>query len=267
MHIVVCVKVTSSTTNSAYDPKSGGGSLKEARQAINPFDEYAIEEAVRLVGKLGGNGTISALSMGPANAEEALKEAVARGCHSATLLTDPAFEGSDTFATSHILYKGLQKLSEQSPVNLVICGKQTNDSDTGLVGPGLAAWWDAPHVSFVRKVRDIQPNKITVERMMEDGTDVLEMELPALFTIVKEINEPRIVSLKGKMAAKKAQVAKWSAQDIGVDTGQVGKEGSPLWIGEPEAPPARSSGVKVEGSTPQEIAANLLAKLREKGLV
>jgi len=268
LNIVVCVKVTLSATNAAYDPKTGGGGGGgEPQAAINPLDQYAIEEAVRLIEKSGGEGKITALSVGQSEHKEALKDAVARGCHEVILLSDPVFEGGDSQSTARVLTQALKKLSETHPVQLVLFGKQTNDSDTGQVGPSVGALWDVPGVSFVKKIRDINDQQMVVERAMEDGTDVLEVGFPAVLSVLKEINEPRIVSLKGKMAAKKAQILEWKASDIGIDPNEVGTLGSPLTLSALEPIPKRSGGMVVEGSSVAEKAKNLLGQLQKKGLL
>jgi electron transfer flavoprotein beta subunit len=149
----------------------------------------------------------------------------------------------------------------------VISGKQTNDGDTGHVGPGIAAWLDFPNVAYVKKVEEISEERIKVWRMMEDGIDILEMPLPASISVVKEINEPRVPSLKGKMAAKKAIVPKWTADDIAANKAKIGLGGSPTVVATSFTPPPRTGGVRIEGATPQEKAKNLVAKLIEMKLI
>ena len=186
MHIVVCIKQTPATSNIQIDPKTGTLKREGMAAAINPFDEYAIEEAVRIKERVPGT-IVSIVTMGPPQAEEALRDAIARGADQAFHLCDRAFAGADTWATSYALQMGIRKIAESTgkPVDLIICGKQTNDGDTGHVGPGIAAWLNIPNVAYVKKVDQIDDKKIVVWRMMEDGTDVLEMPLPALIAVVK----------------------------------------------------------------------------------
>lgn len=268
LHIVVCLKYTISSAGGKLGPGSDG---KDLPMAISPFDEYAVEEGVRIRERLDGKAAVTALTMGPAKSEDGLRDAISRGCDQSFLLTAPEFEGSDTYATAYILCKGLERLSkEKGPVDLVICGKQTNDSDTGQVGPALAAHWGVPSVTAVRKVQEIQPGspgKLVVHRMMEDGAEVLECRLPAVLSIVKEINEPRIPSLKGKMAARKAQIPCWGLADIAAGADRVGANGSLVSWGDPHPVPQRMGGEKIAGATAQELAQNLYTKLKENGLL
>lgn len=268
MHIVVCIKQTPATSNIQIDPKTGTLKREGMAAAINPFDEYAIEEAVRIKEKLPGT-TVSVLTMGPPQAEEALRDAIARGCDGAFHLCDRAFAGADTYATSYALQCGIRKIAKETgkAVDLVICGKQTNDGDTGHVGPGIAAWLEFPNVAYVKKVDEIKEGYIRVHRMMEDGTDVLEMPLPAVIAVVKEINEPRVPSLKGKMAAKKAVVPRWTAADIEADKTKIGLSGSPTIVASSFNPPPRTGGVRIDGKTPEEKAKNLVTKLVELKLI
>ncbi len=268
MHIVVCIKQTPATSNIQIDPKTGTLKREGMAAAINPFDEYAIEEAVRIKERVPGT-IVSIVTMGPPQAEEALRDAIARGADQAFHLCDRAFAGADTWATSYALQMGIRKIAESTgkPVDLIICGKQTNDGDTGHVGPGIAAWLNIPNVAYVKKVDQIDDKKIVVWRMMEDGTDILEMPIPALIAVVKEINSPRVASLKGKMNAKKAEIPKWTAADIKAEKANIGLSGSPTIVAKSFNPPPRTGGVKVEGATPQDKAKNLVAKLMEMKLL
>ena len=268
MHIVVCIKQTPATANVQIDPKTGTLKREGMAAAINPFDEYAIEEAVRIKERLAGT-TVSVITMGPPQAEDALRDAIARGCDLGFHLCDRAFAGADTWATSYALQMGIRKISKETgkPVTLILCGKQTNDGDTGHVGPGIAAWLDMPNIAYVKKVDDINESTIRVWRMMEDGTDVLEMNLPAVIAVVKEINEPRVASLKGKMNARKAEIKRWTAPDIEADKSNIGLSGSPTIVAKSFNPPPRQGGVRIEGKTAEEKAANLVAKLREMKVI
>lgn len=267
MHIVVCIKQTPATANIQIDPATGTLKRDGMAAAINPFDEYAIEEAVRLKEKLPGS-SISVLTMGPPQAEDSLRDAIARGCDDGFHVTDRAFAGADTWATSYTLQMAIRKIAQvKKPVDLIICGKQTNDGDTGHVGPGIAAWLEMPNVAYVGKVEEVKEGSITLRRMMEDGYDVLELPTPCLISVVKEINEPRVPSLKGKLAAKKAEIQKWDAAAIGADKSKIGLSGSPTIVSKSFNPPPRKGGVRIEGATPEEKAKNLVAKLRELKLI
>ena len=247
MHIIVCIKQTPSTANVQIDPKTGTLKREGMAADINPFDNYAIEEAVRIKEKLPGT-MVSVVTMGPPQAEDALREALARGCDKAFHVTDRAFAGADTWATSYTLQMAIHKIAaENKPFDLIICGKQTNDGDTGHVGPGIAAWLEIPNAAYVGKVEDVKEGSLRVRRMMEDGYDVLELPTPCLISVVKEINEPRPASLKGKLAAKKAEIPKWNAEAIHADKSKIGLGGSPTIVAKSYNPPPRKGGEKIAG--------------------
>jgi len=257
MNIVVCIKQVPNSGDVKIDPETKTLIREGVESIINPFDCYAIEEGVRIKEKLGG--TVTAISMGPPQAESALREAVSLGADKAILITDRAFAGSDTLATSYALSEAIKKLGE---VDLIICGKQAIDGDTAQVGPGIAVHLNMPQITYVRKIESIEEGKIRAERMTEEGYDIIESQLPVMLTVVKEINEPRIASLKGKMSAKKAEIPTWTAEFIGADTDQLGLDGSPTMVAEVFAPPSREGGRKLEGE-PEDMAAELIGELKE----
>jgi len=267
MHIVVCVKQTPAATNIPIDLATGQLKTDGLVYAINPFDEYAVEEALRIKDRVPGS-TVSILSLGPERAEEAIRSALALGCDQGFLLADSKFEGSDPSATAYLLSLGIRKISEtaQGSVQLVLCGKQTNDDESGQVGSALAAWLDWPGAAFVRKIPDIDAQKVKVDRLMEDGVDSLEIPLPAVLSVIKEINEPRLPSLKGKMSAKKAVITRWGPVDLGADLRLVG-DASPSALVQTSPPPSRPGGVRIEGGSPEEKAAHLVQKLKELKLI
>ncbi|MCB4755721.1 MAG: electron transfer flavoprotein subunit beta/FixA family protein [Elusimicrobia bacterium] len=274
MHIVVCIKQTPNTDNVQIDPETGTLKREGMAAAINPFDEYAIEEAVRIKERLGGDSSVSCITMGPPQAEDSLRDAISRGVDRSFHICGREFAGADTWATSYTLHKGILKISTDiAPVDLIICGKQSNDGDTGHIGPGLAAWLNWPNVAYVRKVDAVNSNgsgkggTIVVQRMMEDGIDVLEMDLPAVFSVLKEINEPRVPSLRGKMAGKKAVIPKWDAAALGAKVECVGMKGSPTIVARSFRPTMKTGGIKIEGATPEEKAKKLVDKLRELQLI
>ncbi len=274
MHIVVCVKQTPATENVQIDPETGTLKREGMAAAINPFDEYGIEEAVRIKERVGGDSIVTCITMGPPQAENALRDAIAKGADRAFHVCGREFAGADTWATSYSLFKCIEKINKEvQPVDLVVTGKQTNDGDTGHIGPGLGAWLDWPNVAYIKKVEDIkskgggQGGTITVHRMMEDGVDVLEMDLPAVISVVKEINEPRVPSLKGKMNAKKAEIPKWDAAAMGANIACVGLKGSPTIVAKSFRPPMKVGGVSIQGGSAEEKAKNLISKLREAHVI
>ncbi len=257
MNIVVCIKQVPDTGDVRIDPETKTLVREGVESVINPFDCYALEEGVRLKERFGG--TVTVISMGPPPAEKALREAVSLGADKAILMSDRAFAGSDTLATSYALATAIKKIGE---IDLIICGKQAIDGDTAQVGPGIAVHLNMPQITFVRKIEEIADGKIRAERMTEEGYDIVEAELPAVLSVVKEINEPRIASLKGKITAKKAEIPTWTAEEVGADTERLGLDGSATMVVEVFAPPGREGGKLLEGE-PQETAAELVRELKE----
>jgi len=255
MKIVVLIKQVPDTTEVRIDPETNTLIREGVPSIINPFDTYAIEEALRLRER-AGEGEVVVMSMGPPQVETALREALALGVDSAFLLTDRAFAGADTWATSMTLAAGIRKLGD---VDVVLCGKQAIDGDTAQVGPGVACLLDIPQVAYVRKI-DVDGGEALAERMMDDGYDIVRAKLPCLFTVVKEINEPRLPSLKGKMKARKAEITMWGAADLDVDPAQIGLDGSPTRVIRIFSPEQRSAGEMLEGE-PDETVPALVSRI------
>ena len=258
MNIIVCIKQVPDTTNVRIDPETNTLVRSGVQSIINPFDMYAIEEAVRLKEKFGGLVTV--ITMGPPQAEEALREAISLGADEAVLVSDRAFAGSDTWATSYTLSKAVQKIGK---FDLVICGKQAIDGDTAQVGPGVAAFLDIPQITFVKKIEDIKDSFIRAERMTEEGYDIIESPLPCLITVVKEINEPRLPSLKGKMRAKKIEIKKLEAKDLDADPDSLGLKGSPTKVVKIFTPPPRKGGQILEGEA-KDVCEKLVELLKNE---
>ena len=257
MHFVVCIKQVPNTADVKINPETNTLMREGVESIINPFDMYAIEEALRLKAKLGGK--VTAISMGPPQAEVALREAIAMGVDEGVLVTDRAFAGSDTWATSYTLSLAIRKLG---PFDVILCGKQASDGDTAQVGPGIATHLDLPQVTYVRKIEEIDAKRIVAERLLESGYEVIEAPLPCMLTVVKEINEPRLPSLRGKMAAKKAVIAKWGAAEIQAAKEKIGLEGSPTKVVRIFTPPPRQGGVMLKGE-PEDVAQQLVEKLKD----
>ncbi len=228
---------------------------------VNPFDEYAVEEGLRLREK--HQGKVSVITFGSEKAESALRNCLALGVDEAILITDPAFEGSDQQAIAKILAAGLKKLGSY---DLVLAGKQAIDDDSAQVPGAVAGLLDLPQAMFVKKIENIDGSKATVWRMTEDGHDVVELGLPAVVSVVKEINEPRLPSLKGKMQAKKAPITKWAASDLGLDGANLGKNSYTERV-KISPPPPRQKGEMIEGGTPEEIAQKLFDRLKKDQLI
>lgn len=261
MNIIVLVKQVPDTSEVKINRETNTLIRDGVPSIINPYDRYAIEEALRLREKHGGK--VTAVTMGPPQAAEALKEAVSLGVDDVVLLSDRAFAGADTWATSYALSQGIRKIGD---FDLVIAGKQAIDGDTAQVGPETADMLGIPFVAYIRKIEQVEGKKMVAERLMDEGYDVVETSLPALITVVKEINEPRVPSLKGKMKAKSLKVTAWSAVDIGADESKIGLRGSPTQVVRIFPPSPRGQREILSGNVEEQVAA-LAKKLKEQSLI
>lgn len=257
MNILVFIKQVPNTIDVNIDPVTNTLIREGVESVINPFDHYAIEEGVRLRERFGGKVTV--ISMGPPQAEKSLKEAISLGCDEAILLSDKQFAGSDTWATSYILSRAVKKIED---FDIIICGKQASDGDTAQVGPGISAHLDIPQITYVKKIENISENVAKMERITEEGWDIMETPLPCLITVVKEINTPRMPSLKGMMKAKSCKITVWSADDINADPSFIGLEGSPTRVVKIFTPEPRKGGEMLDGS-PDEISKELVELLKD----
>jgi electron transfer flavoprotein beta subunit len=214
---------------------------------------------VRLKEKFGAQTL--AVTMGPPQAEGALREALSLGIDEAILLSDRAFAGSDTWATSLTLAKAAEKIAG---LDLIICGKQASDGDTAQVGPGIATHLNLPQATYVRKIENIDLGKkvIRLERLLEDGYEILEVSLPALITVVKEINEPRLPSLRGKIRARSQTITTWTHKDLNIKEEAVGLKGSPTQVVRIFTPPPREKGMILDGE-PEAIVDKLAEELKK----
>jgi electron transfer flavoprotein beta subunit len=256
MRIIVCIKQVPDAKDVRLDPKTNTMAREGVESIMNPFDRHAVEEAVRLKEQHGG--TVTVLSMGPPQAEAVLRDAVSCGADEAVLVSDRAFAGADTWATTYTLGKAIDKLGD---FDLILCGKQAIDGDTAQVGPGLARRLDIPYVSYVKKVSGYDSGVMQVERLMDDGYDELAIPLPGLLTVVKEINEPRVPSLKGKMKAKKLVIQTLSAEDIGAEPQSIGLPGSTTQVVKVFAPQFTGERAMLEGTVDEQVA-QLLEKIK-----
>ncbi len=259
MDIIVCIKQVPDTTDIKIDPETNTLIREGVESIINPFDLYAIEEAIRLKEQYGGK--ITAISMGPPQVEKALREAAAIRIDEILLLTDRKFAGADTWATSLTLSEAVKKLGDY---DLLLFGQQAIDGDTAQVGPGVATHLGIPQTAFVKKIESVENDKIIVQRLMEDGYDRIEMTLPATITVVKEINEPRLPSLRGKRNAKKIEMKTWNASDLQLDEDNIGLNGSPTQVIKIFSPELKKDGEKYE-LPPEELVEIFYNKLKELG--
>lgn len=261
MKVIVAIKQVPDTAEVKINPATNTLIRDGVPSIINPFDRYALEEAVRIKERLGGSVTV--LSMGPEQVQEALREAISLGADEAILLSDRAFAGSDTLATSYALARAIAKIGD---FDLLLFGKQAIDGDTGQVGPEVAEVLGLPHITLVRKIVELGNGRAKVERLVESGWELLETPLPALFTVVKEINEPRVPSVKGLLRAKKATITIWKAQDLGVEPDRIGLAGSPTRVAKIYTPVFDREAEILTG-TPAEQAQALLKKLVENRVI
>jgi electron transfer flavoprotein alpha/beta subunit len=245
--IVVCIKQVPDTAEVRINPETNTLIRDGVPSIINPYDMHAIEAGLQVREKAGGS--VTAITMGPPQAEASLREAISMGVDSAALISDRAFAGSDTWATAYTLSRAIELLG----ADIIICGKQAIDGDTAQVGPEIAEFLGIPHVAYVRRIDDVKDYAIIVQRLMDDGFDVIESSLPVLLTVVRELNVPRLPSLKGKMAAKKAEIRKLAASDIGADEGSLGLKGSPTQVRNIFAPDAKKDRKMLSGTADENI--------------
>lgn len=258
LNIIVCVKQVPGTNEVKYNKETNTIIREGIESIVNPFDTYAIEEGLKI--KEANGGKVTTLSMGIPKVADLLKETIALGVDEAILLSDRVFAGSDTLATSYTLSMGIKNIGEY---DLIICGKQATDGDTAQVGPSLAEKLGIPHTTYVRKIEEINEKHIRCQRLTEDGYELIEMPLPALITVVKEINEPRLPSLKGMMRAKRASIPVWTAKDIGANEDLCGLKGSPTQVVSTFVPVHNVQSEIIQG-TPEEQAKTLMDRLTTK---
>jgi len=261
LNIVVCLKQVPGTTAVKIDPQTNTLVRQGIESIINPFDTYAIEEAIRIREKHGGKVTV--ITMGPGQAETALREAISLGADEAVLLSDRAFAGADTWATAFTLSRAILKLGQY---DLIICGRQTIDGDTGQVGPEMAEMLGIPFIAYVSQVEEISNNKIRVRRMIEEGHEIIEAVLPAAITVSKEINVPRLPSLRGITRSKSAKITAWGVAELGVDPARVGLAGSSTQVIRIFFP-QRVSQAEILTGSPESQVDKLMDKLKGASLI
>lgn len=270
MHLVVCVKQVPDTTEVKVDPIKGTLVRAGVPSIANPYDMHALEAALRVKDQYGAKVTV--ISMGPGQADEVIKRSVSLGADEGYLLSDKVFSGSDTLATSYILASAIKAIGKKEKVDMVFCGKMAIDGDTAQVGPGIASRLGFSVVTYVIGIRevDVQGKKIVVERRLEKGVEVIEMDLPALLTINKEANEIRYAALPALIDSIKYKVPLWTAGSFPLDLKQCGLNGSPTQVKKIFPPPPKEvETVMVTDSTqdPAEIAKFLVDKIEEAGLL
>ncbi|MCX8131921.1 MAG: electron transfer flavoprotein subunit beta/FixA family protein [Clostridia bacterium] len=257
MNIIVCVKQVPATNEVKINKETNTIIREGVESVINPFDVYALEESLRIKDRVDGKVTV--ISMGIPSAAALLKETISFGADEAVLLSDRSFAGADSLATSYTLSMGIKKLGNY---DLIICGKQATDGDTAQVGPGLAEKLGIPHTTYVKKIEEIKEGCIRCQRITEDGYEMIEMTLPALITVVKDINEPRLPSVKNLIRARNYMVPVWTAEDIAADTNLCGLRGSPTQVVKTFVPVHDINNEMLQGNA-KEQAEKLVKKLFE----
>lgn len=251
MRIVVCVKAVPSTTEVKMDPKTNT-IVRDGKQSVaNPFDTAGLEVALRIKERLGARVTV--LSMGIPDTARLLRDAIARGADDALLLSDRAFAGADTLATSYALSLGLER--GEGPVDLVICGKMAVDGDTAQIGPELAGIMGAPCVADVQEVVEVTADHVTCRRGTDDGTSVVEAPLPCVLAVDKTVADLRMPSISGVLAAQDAEVEVLGAADAGADPARCGLSGSPTQVVRSFVPERGGDAVAVGGGAAEQAAA------------
>lgn len=259
MKIVVCVKQVPDTNEVRIDPITGTLIREGVPSIINPDDKNALEEALRLKDETGAHVTV--LTMGPPQAESALREALAMGADEAVLLTDRAFGGADTWATSLTLAKALNKLE----YDIVFAGRQAIDGDTAQVGPEMAEHLNIPQITYVERV-DIEGNELKVRRALEDGYETLKVKMPCLLTAIKELNNPRYMNMGSIFTCFGKEIRKMGADDLDVDKSELGLSGSPTRVRQSFTKGPKTPGEKVS-TTPSESAGIVTLRLMERHLI
>ncbi|MDA8389376.1 MAG: electron transfer flavoprotein subunit beta/FixA family protein [Gammaproteobacteria bacterium] len=268
MHILVCIKQVPDSAQIRVHPVTNTIMRQGVPAIVNPYDLVALEEALRLKDRLGARVTV--LSMGPPQAEAALRKALSFGADEAILLTDRAFAGADTLATSYALASAIRKIREDMPVDLIFAGKQTIDGDTAQVGPGIATRLNMQLLTYVSHIDnvDLERGEITVQRRAEGGVQVLCTRLPALLTVLEGINEMRFATMPDMFRAARHPLAIWDREAAGVtDLTKVGLKGSPTVVSRVFAPTPRmhrAEIIQTQSDQPDDLVATLLAKMFTK---
>jgi electron transfer flavoprotein alpha/beta subunit len=261
MKIVVCIKQVPDAESVKTDPETGRLIREGVAATLNPFDMFALEEALRLKERFGGSVTI--LSMGPKNALHSIKFALAMGADEGVLLSDRAFAGADTLATSYTISRGIEKIGEY---DLILCGIKTTDGDTGQVGANLAELLDIPNIYYLKRIRKIEGNELVLERLLEDRIQLLSASFPCLITVLKGTNIPRLPTLKDKLEAKQKPIKTYSSKHLDIDASKIGMEGSPTRVVKVFPPDKRKKGVILKGD-PNKSTQELIKFLELKQLV
>jgi len=268
MIVIACIKQVPDTTQVKIDPVTNTLIREGIPFIMNPFDTHALEESLRLKDKYGFR--VAAVSMGPPNAEITLRKALAVGVDDVILLSDRAFGGADTLATSMVLAAAVKRLAQTDELMLVICGKQTIDGDTAQVGPGIAIRLGIASLTLVDQIidLDLKNKKILVSRKLEGRHERVEAKLPALLTVVREINQPRYPAVPKRLEAQDQSITLWDNKIMGLDVNQIGLNGSPTTVRKIFSPERAKGEIIGDGANdPDGTASLLVEKLVQKELL
>lgn len=261
MKIIVCAKQVPDTNEVKIDPVKGTLIREGVPSILNPDDATALEAALRLRDQQGG--CVSVLSMGPPQACYMLRECMAMGADEAYLLSSRAFGGADTCATSTTLAAGVRRIGS---FDILFAGRQAIDGDTAQVGPQLAQRLGIPSVTYVQRIRSVMKDTAIVERQLEDGYEVVEVRLPCLLTCIKELCEPRYMTVRGIVEAYEKEITVWNERDVALDPAECGLNASPTQVLRSFTPPQKGRGERLEGTVP-EMARALVSRLNDRHLL
>jgi len=261
MDIIVLVKQVPNTTEVKLDPKTGNLIREGLESIINPDDLHALEAALGLKETLGGK--VTALSMGPPQAQKVIMLSLAVGADKGILLTDRAFAGADTWATSYTLAAAIKKMEK---VDLILCGMQAIDGDTAQVGPGLASQLGIPQITYCESVEAVEEGKkLRAVRLIDDGNETVECRFPCLVTMTTPSDfVPTNPPFTKIMKAKKKPYEEWTAENVDADPDLLGLNGSPTWVEKVYPPTAKEAGVMLEGETADELVEKIVETLKKE---
>lgn len=265
IHIVVCIKQVPDSAQIRVHPVTNTIMRQGVPAIINPYDLYALEEALRIKDRFGGFVTV--ITMGPPQAENALRKALSFGADDAILVTDRAFAGADTLATSFALASAIRQIEKNMPVDLVFCGKQTIDGDTAQVGPGVAKRLNLELLTYISSIVSVNTDKreIVVQRRSEGGVQVLKTRLPSLITMLEGSNEMRFATMPNMIRAARTAVKRWDRVAAGIeDISKIGLKGSPTVVSKVFAPTpktVKAEMIQTQSNEPADLAAALLMKM------
>lgn len=268
MLVVACVKQVPDTTQVKVDPVTGTLIREGVPFIMNPFDSHALEESLKLRDRYGLR--VAVISMGPPNTEVTLRKALAMGADEAVLLSDRAFGGADTLATSRVLAEAISRLNEKEEVVLTLCGRQTIDGDTAQVGPGIATRLGYSQLTLVDSLEnlDLKARKVRVRRKLEGRHELVEASLPAMVAVIREINRPRYPTVPRRLEAEEIPLALWDNKVIALDEDTIGLKGSATQVRKIFSPERAKGEIVGDGlNQPEEAAGLLVNELVKKDIL